>query len=393
MYGSIDLRVRITGRGEDDEERPGLYRGDATDIIEEGGAGDGGGIFNEVGTLTISGSTISGNSASVGGGVDSNTNLSGTQKTTITNSTISGNSAMVRGGGVFNNIGPTVIEHSTITKNTAPGGRGSGVASFGDEFTRTEVLSTIVSANTNTDVDFVGLSANSFDSNGYNLIGTGNATGAFDQTGDQSGVSDPKLGALANNGGPTNTHALLARSPAIDKGNTDLATDQRGEPVPFDDPNIAPATGGDNSDIGSFEAQSVLNTAPEANNDAYSTNEDSTLTVSAPGVLDNDSDADSGDTLTAELVSGPSHAASFTLNADGLFDYTPSANYNGPDSFTYKANDRSEDSNTATVSISVNAVNDAPTITVVAGSSTQSACLSDTREDAPPSSSPTWTAT
>lgn len=300
---------------------------------------------------------------------------------------------MVRGGGVFNNIGPTVIEHSTITKNTAPGGRGSGVASFGDEFTRTEVLSTIVSANTNTDVDFVGLSANSFDSNGYNLIGTGNATGAFDQTGDQSGVSDPKLGALANNGGPTNTHALLARSPAIDKGNTDLATDQRGEPVPFDDPNIAPATGGDNSDIGSFEAQSVLNTAPEANNDAYSTNEDSTLTVSAPGVLDNDSDADSGDTLTAELVSGPSHAASFTLNADGLFDYTPSANYNGPDSFTYKANDRSEDSNTATVSISVNAVNDAPTITVVAGSSTQSACLSDTREDAPPSSSPTWTAT
>ncbi len=77
-------------------------------------------------------------------------------------------------------------------------------------------------------------------------------------------MGDPKLGALAGNGGPTETHALLAGSPAIDKGNNDLATDQRGEQRPFDDPGIAPATGGDNSDIGSFEAQSVLDSAPQA---------------------------------------------------------------------------------------------------------------------------------
>ena len=49
-----------------------------------------------------------------------------------------------------------------------------------------------------------------------------------------------------------------------------------------------------------------------------------------------------------------------TLNANGSFTYTPAANYNGPDSFTYKANDGAADSNVATVSLTVNAVNDAP---------------------------------
>ena len=98
------------------------------------------------------------------------------------------------------------------------------------------MLSSIVTDNTNTDVDlalFVG--TNSFDSNGYNLIGDGNATSAFNQSGDQSGVIDPKLGALADNGGPTNTHALLSGSPAIDKGKAfGTTTDQRGETRPID---------------------------------------------------------------------------------------------------------------------------------------------------------------
>ena len=58
--------------------------------------------------------------------------------------------------------------------------------------------------------------------------------------------------------------------------------------------------------------------------------------------------------------SGPAHAAAFTLNPDGSFSYTPTADYNGPDSFTYKLNDGSLDSNTATVSLTVTAVNDAP---------------------------------
>ncbi len=102
----------------------------------------------------------------------------------------------------------------------------------------------------------------------------------------------------------------------------------------------------------------LLNTPPAAVNDSYSTNEDTTLTVAAPGVLSNDSDAENSP-LTAVLGSGPSHGT-LTLNADGSFTYTPASNYNGPDSFTYKANDGHTDSNVATVSITVNAVNDAP---------------------------------
>jgi uncharacterized protein len=105
----------------------------------------------------------------------------------------------------------------------------------------------------------------------------------------------------------------------------------------------------------------LLNTPPVAGNDSYSTNEDTALTVAAPGVLSNDTDAESSP-LTAALVSGPVHGT-VTLNANGSFTYTPASNYNGPDSFTYKANDGNADSNVATVSITVNAVNDAPVAT------------------------------
>jgi len=57
--------------------------------------------------------------------------------------------------------------------------------------------------------------------------------------------------------------------------------------------------------------------------------------------------------LTAQLVSGPSHAATFSLNANGSFNYNPSFNYAGPDSFTYKASDGVAFSNTVTVNINV----------------------------------------
>src|SRR6266540_3811392 len=101
-----------------------------------------------------------------------------------------------------------------------------------------------------------------------------------------------------------------------------------------------------------------VNDAPVAVNDSYTTAEDTTLTVGAPGVLANDSDVD-GDNLTAVLVMGPSHG-SLALNADGSFSYIPAANYNGPDSFSYKANDGAADSGVVVVTISVTPVNDAP---------------------------------
>src|SRR5262249_59119727 len=101
-----------------------------------------------------------------------------------------------------------------------------------------------------------------------------------------------------------------------------------------------------------------VNDAPVAQNDSYSTNEDTSLTVNAPGIIANDSDVE-GDSLTAVLVTGPSRGT-LTLNPNGSFTYTPNANANGPDSFTYKVNDGALDSNVATVTLTVNPVQDPP---------------------------------
>ena len=100
------------------------------------------------------------------------------------------------------------------------------------------------------------------------------------------------------------------------------------------------------------------NHAPVAVKDSYSTAEDTALTVAAPGRAGQrhgcgrqPADGGAGD--------GPEHGT-LTLAADGSFIYTPAANYNGADSFTYKANDGAADSNVATVTLTVTPVNDAP---------------------------------
>ena len=98
--------------------------------------------------------------------------------------------------------------------------------------------------------------------------------------------------------------------------------------------------------------------APTAVDDVGTTNEDTPLVVSAPGVLGNDSDPE-GQGLTASVVTQPAHGT-LSLNANGGFTYTPTANYSGADTFTYRANDGSTPSNTATVTLTINAVNDAP---------------------------------
>ena len=101
---------------------------------------------------------------------------------------------------------------------------------------------------------------------------------------------------------------------------------------------------------------------------AYVTSEDTPLTITAAyGVLANDIDVE-GSPLTAILVSGPAFGA-IQLESDGSFVYTPSANFAGTDTFTYRASDGSAVSNAATVTIRVTAVNDAPV-------------LADTRPDA-----------
>ena len=100
------------------------------------------------------------------------------------------------------------------------------------------------------------------------------------------------------------------------------------------------------------------NNIPVAIDDSYSTAEDSILTIAAPGVLSNDTDAD-GDALTAIQVSGASNGL-VVFNSNGSFVYTPNANFNGSDSFTYKVNDGKADSPIATVHFTVTSSNDKP---------------------------------
>jgi hypothetical protein len=102
----------------------------------------------------------------------------------------------------------------------------------------------------------------------------------------------------------------------------------------------------------------ITSPVPVAVADSYTTAEDTPLSSAAPGVLANDTDAQ-GLPLTAILVSGVSNGT-LTLSSNGSFTYTPSLNFNGSDSFTYKANNGSFDSNVVTVSLTVTAVNDAP---------------------------------
>ncbi|MBN1590169.1 MAG: tandem-95 repeat protein [Pirellulales bacterium] len=103
---------------------------------------------------------------------------------------------------------------------------------------------------------------------------------------------------------------------------------------------------------------SPSNNPPVAVADAYIGSEDATFTIAAAGVLANDTDADS-DPLTALGVTNPLHGT-LSLNSNGGFIYTPDANYYGTDSFTYKANDGIDDSNTVAVTLTVTSVNDLP---------------------------------
>jgi VCBS repeat-containing protein len=104
-----------------------------------------------------------------------------------------------------------------------------------------------------------------------------------------------------------------------------------------------------------------VNDAPVAVADPYTTLEDQALTIPAlTGVLANDTDVDTAHAaLTAVLVANVQHGT-LTLNPNGSFTYNPTANYNGVDTFTYKANDGQLDSNVVTVTITITAVNDVP---------------------------------
>ncbi|MDB4766281.1 hypothetical protein OAG71_01190 [bacterium] len=226
---------------------------------------DGGGI--DAALISLTNSTVSDNSGGGDGGGIHATSAS------LTNSTVSSNSSGGDGGGVFTRrgggSGELLITNSTVTDNSASGTGGGIAFNIDDRFVRSLTLNnSIVAGNTDDgtapDVVAVGDVMNDLTVQ-YSLIGDTTGSGITVSTGTGNILNQlPLLGPLADNGGLTQTHALLQGSPAIDTGDNALAvdangtltTDQRGGAFTrfFDDP-AAPGTG---VDIGSFELRSVL---------------------------------------------------------------------------------------------------------------------------------------
>jgi hypothetical protein len=207
-----------------------------------GGAGMGGAVFNEAGTVTIANSTFTANTASGGAGGAGRSGHNGAAGHGL-------------GGGLFNHNGTITVTNSTFSANTVTNGDGSNgngrdVFNLGDGATANATINnTILGQTDNTITDFVA-NTTSASGSATNAIGTNNLirnTATFDGT---SSSADPLLAALAKNGGPTLTIALMTGSPAIDAGNNatipaGVTTDQRG-------PGFARIANG-TVDIGAFE--------------------------------------------------------------------------------------------------------------------------------------------
>ncbi len=208
------------------------------------GQTDGGGILNSAGVLSLSGLTVTGNlSSRHGGGIETTS----TGVTNVVDSTITGNSANVDGGGIDNSGGTTSLLNATVTANTADAdangfGQAGGLGNFG----RTTTLrSSIIAGNVDRGgqvPDCINVAGSTLASQGQTLIGSTVGCPYSAAAGDITGV-DPKLGPLADNGGPTLTHALLVGSPALNTGAGCAKTDQRG----------VPRSAGGACDIGAYE--------------------------------------------------------------------------------------------------------------------------------------------
>ena len=206
-----------------------------TSTLSNNQAGSNGGALYNTGKLTLSNSTLSGNRAvdtNAGGGAIFTTS---TLTMTLNNVTISGNSANPLGtgwgGGILSINTPSNLNNVTLFGNSAGSNGGGGIRTSGtNPFT---LENTIIGGNT------AGYGANCtgglpLTSLDYNLI-QGDCGLAGVTTHNITGTS-PKLATLGNYGGPTQTHALMIDSPAINAGNsaTCLATDQRGIARPVD---------------------------------------------------------------------------------------------------------------------------------------------------------------
>jgi hypothetical protein len=198
----------------------------------------GGGIYNNYSTVTVTDSTISGNTAENGGGIYNDSYNFGLLA--IANSTISGNTATGYGGGIYNRTADLIATNTTITGNTADSDN-DDIGDGGGLFRRsggTIVVNNIIALNVDASVagadhpDISGFVSG----NNHNLLSSTTGAAGNIGTGTDIVATTLNLGPLANNGGNTQTHALLAGSPAIDAAKNSVCAaapisnlDQRGQ--------------------------------------------------------------------------------------------------------------------------------------------------------------------
>ncbi len=356
-------------------------------------AGFGGGIYNRVGTVNLTACTLSNNSASArasvanvanvgrGGGIY---NRDGTVN--LTACTLSGNSTSASnfhaesfnsGGGIYNDDAGTVsLTACTLTDNYAAFyGIGGGIYT---DIKPIIIRNTIIAGNwagaRGPDVS----AHNGVTSQGYNLIGNnesvdgleaGNPNANQDIVGTDASPIDPQLGPLADNGGPTMTMAPHPCSPAIDQGKSfGLSADQRGQTRPVDNPAIPPATGGDQSDIGAFEAPAslVCNTQPTISGATISRQQGAPGTVS-PIANVNDAE-DTPGSLSVIVTSVPAGVTITGLtNTGGEIAVNVAAACNamlGPKTVGLKVTDNGGLTATASLTVNVMAETTPPVITL-----------------------------
>ena len=343
LYDSvITNNIAESGGGLDSSGGGDLYTENTTISDNEASDGHGGGLYNagdqDDGYADVEHSTISNNRASeFGGGIYS------TAYAWIWNATLSGNTADEVGGGIRNFRNYLGLDNVVLADNSAPEG-----ANLANDGNNTEFWNSIVTSGSGGSDNCSGDSVTSYGNN----LDSGASCG-FKESSDLSDT-DPLLGELRDNGGPTMTRAPSPDSPVVDAVRDGYCsrTDQRGATRPSDGNGDGEAT----CDIGPFEVGQ-----PVAKEDVYETDEDKPLTVPAPGVLDNDTDAE-GEPLTAEVADEPNRGT-LDLREDGSFVYTPEKDYYGYDRFEYKAKDGTSSGSVARVEIIVNSIQDPPVAT------------------------------
>ncbi len=222
--GSLSLSTS-TFTGNSAQEGGGVFNQKTATIANDTFSGNnatifgGGALLNAAGTMTVTGDTFTGNTGPGGGAIDNDTTLN------ISDSTFSGNTAGTNGGGAIINFGPTTATQTTISGNSSP--YGANILNYTGN---TLKLSMSIVANGQGGGPNCGGGAAVTDG-GYN-IDTGPTCG-FSAASHSMSSTQPQLGPLASNGGPTQTMALPAGSPAVDAipastSGCSGTTDQRG---------------------------------------------------------------------------------------------------------------------------------------------------------------------